>query len=219
MARYCNGVSTYLKMSDNATLSLPDGSWALGGWLKSDSLSGSARQFVIGHAALGATPSCNIYIQEPGGDLVVRIVSNDATSKMSTNNGVVTAGAWHHLLVLCSGDTLQVYLDGSAIGSSYNAAWDGINPGGSFHLGRKNSAGHYLEGRMAAWAKWDSVLSSEQITALANGVQPPEVGTRPAWYLPLLAGLDEEIAALAVINTNTTIAEHPPRIVQTSNII
>ena len=213
MARYFDGSSTYAKILDNAVLSLPDGSWTLGGWFNSDAFAGSGWQYLVSHGSLGATASCNIYIAEPNGDLIVWIVSNDGTSKTSTSSSVITAGRWHHMLAVCSGDALQVHLDAAAIGDSYSAAWDGADPIGSFHLGTKNNQQNRFDGRMAEWARWDAALDSQQIAALADGVRPTEVGTRPAWYLPLLGDLREEIAGLTVTNYGTTISEHPAAII------
>ncbi|MBN2293499.1 MAG: hypothetical protein JXM70_13805, partial [Pirellulales bacterium] len=71
----------------------------------------------------------------------------------------------------------------------------------------------YLHGHMAEWSKWDSALSSDGRQALVDGVRPTEIGTRPAWYMPMSAGLDEEIVGLATTNGGTTTSEHPPRVV------
>ncbi len=214
MARNFDGSSTYLSIADDAALTLLDGNWCLAGWINTDELPGSGFQYFYSHGAFAATSSCNMFIQESSGQVTVAAKSDDAVFKyLSHASSAITAGGWHHILLHNVGDDLRLYTNGTQRAND-NTAWGGINPSGAMLIGKLTGATSYLDGHVAEWAKWDAVLSDEQIAALVAGVRPTEVGTRPAWYMPMLAGLDEEIAGLAATNYGTTISEHPPAIIR-----
>ena len=96
---------------------------------------------------------------------------------------------------------------------------DAIDRSDAFYIGCHPNATNFFQGWMAELAKWDAALSSTEISALAYGVRPTEIGSRPAWYLPMSGGFEEEVAGLAVTNYGTTVAEHPPCILTAGNIL
>ena len=122
-----------------------------------------------------------------------------------------------HAMAVMQADkrTFNLYVDGVSVQTVVAGAdMTDIAPSAVLEFGH---VGNYADGHLAEWAKWDAELSSEQITALAAGVRPVDIGTRPAWYVPMSGGLEEEIAGLAVTNGGTTISEHPPQTITAGN--
>ena len=220
MSRHFDGSNDRIVIANNAALDLPDANWSMGGWIKITSNAGSSYQFlyhrngggsdymflIIGEASVGANAN-KIWVY-------AKDTANTLDFKSSTAPGQDTD--WQHLLLVRSSTTYTLYVNGAANGTETDAGVGSLDYAASVYLGNRDDAIRPFNGDMAEWAKWDVSLNSEQRTALVNGVRPTEVGTRPVWYLPMLAGLDEEIAGLAVTNFGTIIAEHPPRIVPAS---
>ena len=223
MARYFDGSSTYLTVADDAALTLPDAAYTVAGWMATDSDDWDHLGAILSWNYYDYTPNFNLRIR--GGTCgwqpnALHFGSKDGDGDgfhvYTTDYEVGATTAWQHVLLrrTASGD-ISIIVDGTVRGSGSNADYDDVNYSGSWYFGRPKilPTDKYFRGSLAEWAKWDAELSTEQITALANGVRPPEVGTRPAWYMPMLAGLEEEIAGLTVTNNGTTVSEHPPKIV------
>ena len=225
MARYFDGTSDHIEIADHAALTWPE-SVSIAGWFRIDSNVTNGRHGFMTWGAFAATPSCALWYHGPshptqanklwiqtkddGGDIIQEYSSDSA----------ISLDTWHHLTITIApseifGKILRLHLDGVEDANDDIQIFNGMNAAASWMLGDADGpAGAHFYGDMAEWAKWDVVLSTEQISALADGVRPPEVGTRPAWYMPMLAGLEEEIAGIAVTNNGTTIAEHPPAIIR-----
>ena len=224
MARHFDG-STHITIADHPALLLGDdvddsGSFSLSFLIKKGTMADSEPKYIAhwgiiseavivgiygdNHATLAGKITLIFASNYSGGDKV-SIVFNDA----------ITDANWHHVALVFDGTTLRAWLDNSLqTATSTCSGLDTIDLATPWYFGRASDiAGYYFTGDLAEWAKWDSELSTDEIAALAAGVRPPEVGTRPAWYMPMLAGLEEEIAGLAATNNGTTIAEHPPKIV------
>ena len=217
MARYF-GVSHTLTMADHAALTLPAGNWSMGGWIKVYSNSHAGYQVIFKFGNYAASPSCTLFLygdaapQSNKGLFRVHDADGDGDSEWTDGGTFGASRVWQHFLVVRDGNLFTVYLDGVSHGTGNATNMGIVDVAGDFIFG----SGSLDDYDLADWFKVDVALNTEQITALVNGVRPPEIGTRPAWYLPLLASLDEEIAALTVTNFGTTVAEHPPLIVPAS---
>ena len=232
MARLFNGTSDYATMADNAalTMTLP---WTVGGWIHYPTSGRFIPRQILYWGTSAGPASGPLFVldlePESGGNTnklfcVCRDADSD-TVVLASTTAIGLVSGWQHVLVRGeTGGTIRIYLNGVEDADNTNAAFGDIN------CDRVMDNGYYSpmlwglyycywDGGMAEWAKWDVDLTTEQITALANGVRPPEVGTRPAWYVPMLGGLEEEIAGLAVTNNGTTVSEHPPKIVPAGQYI
>ena len=231
MARYFDGTSDHIEIADHAALTWP-GLASIAGWFRVDSNDTSA--MIHGLMTWGdyfATPSFTIWYFGPNhasqanGIMVQTKDDGGNISQKTSSNDIVSLGTWHHLALTIEnsavwGKLFRFYLDGVEDWNNDYQTFDGMNAAAPWKFGdTQGAAAAHFYGDMAEWAKWDSALSTEQITALANGVRPPEVGTRPAWHMPMLGGLEEEIAGLSATNSGTAIAEHPPRIVAAGQYI
>ncbi len=228
MARNFN--ANRLEIADDPALSLGDdvdssGPFSFSFWLRCDPMAGVGNFYPLSWGVVAASPSANILIH--GDDHltlsgIIRFIFEGSGGKdlRITFSDAVNDGQWHHVVIAFDGTTIRAWVDNSLqANTDTEPEIDTIDVANHLHLGVYTNHGARFLGDMAEWAKWDVALSTEQITALAAGVRPPEVGTRPAWYLPMLAGLDEEIAGLAVTNNGTTVSEHPPRIVPSGNMV
>ena len=225
MSRHFDGSTTYFSIADDAALTFPDGNWSMGGWIRMLDLAGTGGQYFFSNGGWSEAHCINCFVYElshANAGKVGMFIEDDATKTVwiESSSTPGTSTAWFHYLIVRTDDTFKLYDDGAEVASGTTA---GISLSNSPHdpmLGRRQSNPDYnCCCDMAEWAKWDVALDSEQRAALAAGVRPPEVGTRPAWYLPMLAGLEEEIAALAVTNYGTTVSEHPPKIVPAGQYI
>ena len=221
MARYFDNDS--VTFDDHAALSLGDdvddsGPFSFSFWLRLGTQNDAFTHYFSSWNNYDATPSCNIVTYGDNHATAarrIRIVvegGNGVTCRLFTDDAI--DNIWHHIVFAFDGTTMRSYLDGIVQATSTNSpSLDRVDFAGTWYFGRFAAGNLLKDSSMAEWAKWDAALNTEQITALADGVRPPEIGTRPAWYLPLLAGLEEEIAALSVTNSGTTVAEHPPKII------
>ena len=224
MARNFDGTD-YLTLADHAALSLGDdvdssGPFSLVFWLRCDTMSDTDYHYMMSWGNLAASPSVSIMVfgdnhATLAGKIWVQFKDSGSADANGYLSDAIIDADWHHVALVFDGIWLKAWLDGSPqTNLSLQPTLDTIDVAAPWYLGRySGSASDYLSGDMAEWAKWDVALSTEQIAALAAGVRPPEVGTRPAWYMPMLAGLDEEIAGLVATNNGSTIAEHPPAII------
>lgn len=213
MARKC-GVTDWVRIADHSALTLPAGNWSFGGWVKINSNLGIYKN-VVAWGTYAASPSCNLLlygIDSGNHDRAIFRV-HDAIGQggweWTEGDTFGATRTWQHFLAVRNGDIFTLYLDTVSHGDGPAGAMGEVDVNTYWQFAG-NSASDF---EFAEWAKWDSALSAEQITALANGVRPPEVGTRPAWYVPMLGSLEEQIAGLTVTQSGTTISEHPPKIV------
>ena len=211
MAHYF-GNGDWLKIADNSALALPAGNWSLGGWIKVNSNDNTSFQWIFLWGNYAATPSCTLGLRgteaAQADNGLFRVYDSDGDNEYEYTDGATfgTTRAWQHFLVVRNGAIFTVYLDNVPHGDGDASDIGAVDVAADWTFG--NSANNDFD--LAEWAMWETALSSGQRTALLDGVRPTEVGTRPAWYVPMLANLDEEIAGLTVTNSGTTVSEHPP---------
>jgi len=227
MARNFNGTSNHIAIADHDALTLTHSTgWTIAFWFNVTTNTGTTRHHIYSWGNYGGVPSCNIHMPgedtpDHGNKLSIYIRDSESnsyifntTSKPGTNHDV-----WQHATLVDDLGTLRIYINGVESDTKTGYSSD-VDSGATLYLGRRSSSETlHFNGDMAELAKWDVALSTEQITALSNGVRPTEVGSRPAWYLPMLGSLSEEIEDITITNSGTTIAEHPPKIVFPSESI
>jgi hypothetical protein len=215
MSRAFNGTDQYFTLASAAALALPNGDWSLGGWIKIDANAGSYYQFlynrmeiisdyvqwIIGEESVSGNAN-KLYFYAADGGYNVGFVSDTAPGQNRN---------WQHICVVRSGTTYTQYVNGTANGSSSSANLGEISQNADVYFGSRYdlSSVRFFQGSMAEWAKYDFALSAPQIAALVDGECPKVYG--PAWYIPMLGGLTEEIGGLTVTNQGSTDAAHPDR--------
>ncbi len=222
MSRHFNGSSTYFTIAGGDALSMGDdtdgsGGFSVAGWMRAAGMADAATHRMLAWGQV--SPQFQVYLYgstEPtsAGQIGIRLQSSQSIYYRANDYSGWGDGDWHHFALTGDGATLRMYHDGTVCAATASiSTLDAINRADAFYFGRLPSGSNYYQGDLAEWAKWDTALSSDKITALAHGSRPTEIGLRPAWYLSMAAGLDEEIAGLTVSNYGTLPAEHPSRVI------
>lgn len=228
MAWHFDEAGGHVTVADNAALTLPDGDFTLGGFVKFDDNVGSNFQYLLSHGTAGAANSCNINITEassgtPQGPNFIACSIFDASSdntNLTEFDGVVfpDPGKWHHLCFQRTSDNFVKYWDGDILDVYANGGTggnvDSINPTGSMYIGGRNDldADRFLGGSMCEWFLTTNDLTAQDIKNLAEGFSPLywEQFGNLAWYLPMIAGdYSEYVNGLTVTNVGSTAADHP----------
>ena len=229
MARYFNG-SSRIALADNAALAFGsdvdnDGPFSFSFWIKYYATSNAGTQFIASWGNYKATPSFNIItyndLGSNPGRLLINVEGGNGSNASLLTDTAMNDSAWHHVAIVFDGSVLRAYVDGAVeTTTTTKADLDRVDVAEPWRFGVRSLLYSYLDAAdMAEWAKWDLELSAEQITALAAGVRPVDIGQRPDWYVPMLGDLHEEINDIAITYSGTAIAEHPPKIVPAGSMI
>ncbi len=222
MARYFDGTNDYFTLADDAALTLGDdvddsGPFSFSFWVRFGTMADTDYHDIMSWRTAASRPKAGFFTYGDNHATNAGVIELDFGSADTTISNkfttAITDSQWHHVAVIFDGTDCTAYLDNVLQFTKNAPTLDTLDIPAACSFGRYYDDSTHWAGDMAEWAKWDVALSTEQIAALADGVRPPEVGTRPAWYMPMLAGLDEEIAGLMVTNNGSTVSEHPPRIV------
>lgn len=215
MAWLFGGTSDYITITDNAALTIPDGDWTVAGWVKLTSNVGSNRHVLFDTFAGGIT-WFELMIGQASHSIAddIRFDSADddgtALITTSTSNPFANNTNWTHIIVQRSGTTVTIYINNSSVASATNASYDASN-GGNWVMGRwaDGSAGGYLNGALAEWAKWDRALNADERAALMNGFSPLYFLNSLKWYAPMIREYRELKEGILVTNVGTVATEHP----------
>lgn len=184
------------------------------------------------YAAASNNNFCVLCVQSNatgGGRLILGIVGSsgfsgiwraDAGGSAETNNGpLVQLNTWTHLAVVAaSTNDRTLWVNGVKYGPNT------VNPPQwfvpqSINIGQRWSSGfgQYWTGMLAEVAVWNSALSPEVITNLANGRTAINASpTAPILYLPMLEGTSSEYTlcgtngAITLTNSPVVGTNHPP---------
>jgi hypothetical protein len=132
-------------------------------WFKLDNLTSGGERPVLFSGGNGT-----LYIW-PKTDTTFAYI-NDSFTVSAWNTG-----QWYHVVTVQSGTAVEVYLDGSSIGTSTNSV-DRSTWGNTFSIGRWDagaSTGNYTDGQIDEVALFTSALSSSDVTAIYNGGNGP----------------------------------------------
>ena len=103
----------------------------------------------------------------------LRINFDGAGTQYFGTAGDFTINTWHHVVVTHSSGSINVYLDGSNIGSTTTSNTT-FSSGANFYIGDDNS-GTYFDGLIDQVRIYSTALSSSQVTELYN--EKPETDT------------------------------------------
>jgi len=188
---------------------LPDGDWAVGGWVRiEDNHGNEAPQIVDQHPPAAARFSLAYYEDEyPLPDYRNRftvLVRDDVglERRIDSQGTYAASGAWQHVLVQRSGGVIRLYVAGSADPVTAEAC-------GTVTISADMVFGRLGAMSQAEWAKWDRSLGAREIRALAGGLSPRLLPQSCRWYLPMLRTLHDLRGALTLCWTNTAAARHP----------
>ncbi len=162
MALYFDGVGDYVTVSNHANLQFGGGNFTLSAWVKIEG--GADWDFVISKHA----PAANFYelAANNSGIFTFRIRNN--TTKTITGSNIED-DAWHHLIGMRNSGQIEIYLDGVSDATPVAETEGDIDNAEPFYIGRYGAgAGEEMKGIISDVAVWDTNLSSDEITFLAE---------------------------------------------------
>jgi hypothetical protein len=225
-------VDDYVLVTDNAALTLPDGDWYIGGWLKQTwpgPGAGDSFKYFLSWGTVGTNNSINFYLSEddtdtsPGpGNLLASVVDADGTEVAPTTQGGALSNFfeddtdWHYVSISREGNDVILRIDGTVGATVTNANLDAINVAQDMEIGRRNDgdAIRHFGGDLFAFAKWNRALTSQERTDLLNEANPIKINnpSGPAWVVPMDDDYSESVVPLAVTNNGSTISTSPFRL-------
>ena len=183
-----DGANDYVEVPHSDAFDLSDGTIQL--WFNADDVSLASETLVSMNDWGGQSPDGNSYdtgnftMYVHNGSMFVYI--EDETGRYEINAGAPVSGQWHHVALSFGANGMELYLDGTLVGS--NAYTGGIgnsfqNPlliGASSYNsdpGTANYLDHYFHGSIAEVALLDSQLSQTEIGDIVDsGVNGSELG-------------------------------------------
>ena len=163
-----DGTDDYVDCGNGSSLQITGTAITVSAWINADSFSGNptfvanttASTWANGHAIYGT--ASYIYFTING---------------YSTNRAQVStpsSGAWHHIVGVYDGTTIQIYLNATAgTAASYDQS---IGNSANTVLGTNNGEnGTWCNGKLDEVAIWDSALSSGSVSNIYNSGVPTDL--------------------------------------------
>ena len=101
-------------------------------------------------------------------------LNGNSTGQVPTSSGDYRDGSWHHVAVTiaASASTATVYIDGSSVGTTSIGSGSSIDAeeGGAIGARTPSSPQFYFTGQLDEIMVWNTVISTSNITTLANAV-------------------------------------------------
>jgi len=95
-------------------------------------------------------------------------VSNAIVDCSYTLPGTVFSNTWHHFGVVYDGSQMQIYFDGSPVGTPVSQSGTLLSGGGKPLIGLGSSNAYFLHGNVAELALYNSALSASDISNVYN---------------------------------------------------
>ncbi len=217
MALSFNETDQYLSIADNAALTLPDGDWTIGLWVRLPSNTGTIYKYFMSVNLYGQNPAMYWFFYEgqhvsAANKLSFYFRDNDGTEVAASST--ITPGAntaWQHLILQRSGDAITQYVDGVASGTASSANLDALDANTPLYLGCRSDllVTGFFGGHMAHFAIWGRALSAAERAALAAGHSPGEFGEDMRCWLPMEADAVEVFAGLTVTDNSGGLVTGP----------
>lgn len=176
-----DGTNEYVEIPNSGDFDLTQGTVQL----RFNATDTNGEQGLISRDATGQAQPGHLSVYLNGDDLVVRLQSASQSHYITASN-VVTAGDWHQMSFTFGDDGMNLYLDGTLVGSyDYSGGIDGNNePWAIGASAQRTTAGSnsglddYFEGEIAEVAMFDTQLTADHISQLHDeGLDPQPLVT------------------------------------------
>jgi hypothetical protein len=176
-----DGSNEYVEIPNSSDFDLTQGTLQL----RFNATDTVGEQGLISRDATGQAEPGHLTVYLNGDDLVVRLQSASQSHYITASN-VVTAGDWHQMSFSFGDDGMNLYLDGTLVGTNdYSGGIDGNNePWAIGASAQTTSAGSnsgltdYFGGEIAEVALFDTQLTTDQISQLHDeGLDPQPLVT------------------------------------------
>lgn len=198
MAISFDEVDDYYSISDDASLTLPDGDWCIGVWTRVDNNAGTAFQYLLSNNNYSANNSFNLLLIEggggDGGKWVIATEDGDGTFVEILSSSNPGEDGKNRLIVAqrdATASEIQLWFceaGGSASKEiqTSDANFAAVN-GGAWNIGRRvdGQAARYYGSIAGEFFKGNFALTSDEITALGGGLPIWALGKTLDVYLPM----------------------------------
>lgn len=213
--------SNYLQITDNASLSLPDGDWCFSFWENTTDNSGSAEQCLFSGGTIDTANSFNIYFGEASSatpnKLIVNIRGASNDSFFVPTSGTLTFDGTSRLWVIQRrSDVYEIWhfelgLPDPIQHVSYAPSppvLEAVDPP-ELEIGRMADATNPYGGSIAHVWKGNFSLSESQIRSLGAGSSIYGLNKNPSYYLPLQSSVANppDLAKALTVTRNGTLSE------------
>ena len=222
MAIHFNETNQWYSVTDHVDLTLPDGDWCVGIWIKLDDLDGSGYQYFVSNGNYAATPSFNIFINESTDKVQLNAKDAEGDTANLTPATATVDTDWTLVIVQrrTADSEVQLWIckeDGSAtkIASVSDASFDVVNTSSEWNIGRRVDAAtdRYFGGSAAEFFKFDGSLTQTEIETLAAGTRIDSMGKTLDMYHPMTSAdatlTDEANSNDATRHGSPTTTAHP----------
>ncbi|MCK5605551.1 LamG domain-containing protein [Candidatus Pacearchaeota archaeon] len=214
MARNFNGSTDRIDWSNIWNPSGLDSTISM--WMYWDGSGGQQWVFNIGDA--GGFGGYLLGLSEfSSGDLMLWRDTSGTTARQLTVGSTLSSGVWVHVLMTGDSDlsttNAHIYTNGveaSYSGSSQSGTGTEDSHTGTWTLGgRVPSDTVNFGGYLCELALWNTILSADNINALAKGYSPLFFLSGMQAYIPLIRNYRDRITATNGTLDGTTVIEHP----------
>ncbi len=183
-----DGSNDYVDLGTSATLKPTTVfSWSI--WINADNYDAIMRPITAWSSeSIGDGYYASIwnYTNRTFGFAVYTNACSGAGTNMVTDDAVLTAETWHHVVVTYSGaDTrMRIYIDGALVDSTHSGtaipSTIGCNQGNiefalGYNYGGSASWPRAWDGYLDEFSVWDGELTADQVSYLYGGGTPPDV--------------------------------------------
>jgi len=187
-----NGTSSVSTITDDDLLDLDSSAFSVAMWIHTVGIGVPETNYFFSLNALpGVANSMNCYLS--GSDKAeIRIADGEADSfSLTSTSDVATTQGWQHIAVVRSGDTVELYINGTVEDSDTNSDVGTIVSSNGLRLGNRIDlgSGKDFKGTMRDVAMWPRALTSGNISELVDDFKyATEIaGDAPAWNLRMEA--------------------------------
>lgn len=208
-------VDDYVSIADHAALTLPNGDWAIAGWYKLAANTGNQSKYIHSWGNYKADNNTFHFLQGEASNVTI---ANRVELSITTSTSLVpsqttpgtTLNAWQHFIIERASSVIQIYRNDAVLSSSLALA-SNRNRTDPWIIGARSDfdTNRFFGGKLAAWAKWDRVLTAGEKTSLAGGTDPATLS--PVWYIPMLDDFLEDVAGMTLTANGgiVTDSDHP----------
>lgn len=220
----------HYSIAGGGSLTLPNSDWCVATWTNVADNSGGDFQYLISTNNFATPNSFNLYITET--DRVNdpdawKIVFNESTPVLTSSSTPGGDGVDRLIVIQRSSGTLQMYfcVPGGSASLEDSASIAAGSNGSTWNIGRRfdGDATRYYGGIAGELFKGNFALTSEEITALGNGMPPYRLGHVLDMYQPMhtaeptlkdLVGVND----MTRVDTPTTVEHFPVGIAEVISI-
>lgn len=184
-----NGVTFTTGLTSATSPVTGTGSWSISMWYKSSTTGTNKQLLLFGNSAQSAKTVIYIYTT-PGNAIQVDTAGAGLITSSNTSS---LNGSYHHLVVTSSGNSFNMYIDNTSVGSGSTT---GMNLGSNeMAIGYDNLNSRFAWGaQLDEVGFWNVVLSGAEITELYNsgaGNQYPFSGVATTYRRKALLGVGQ----------------------------